>query len=113
MLQKTHRYTVICPSCGNPVPISAIPRWIRAFQCPFCGAWLEYERGHVSLAGTVCLPLGLLACYLAGLRAYWLFFAALAASPIIFSLLIFIVGLIVPPRAVLIREKTDDSPIDG
>jgi hypothetical protein len=70
---------------------------------------MEYDNGHWGRAFALSVPLGLMVGYLAGFREYWLLLVSFVAIPIIYYSLIFITGLIVPPQAVLLENKTEKN----
>jgi hypothetical protein len=61
------------------------------------------------MACGMSLPLGLVAGYVAGFREYSLLQVSLVATPIIYFLLIFVVGLIVPLQPILLDNKTEKN----
>lgn len=106
---KTTRYSIHCPACGGDVPTSVLPWGAKAFQCPACAEFLTYESNHWAAAWIGGFLLGLVIAFFLGVPWYILFPAAAAATPVFFCLLIFIVGLIRPPRVILLKDKKYDG----
>jgi hypothetical protein len=99
------RYSMRCPACGGDVPTSVVRWGASSFQCPKCREFLAYENKYDGAIWTASVPIALVTMFLLGLRDYYMLFVALAATPIIAFLLLFVVGLVSPPRARLIDAK--------
>jgi len=93
------------------VPTSVLPWGASAFQCPACGESLAHEGNYLGAAWFGGFLLGLVIAFFFGVPWYILFPAAAVATPVFFCLLVFIVGLIKPPRVILLKDKKYDRYI--